>query len=82
MFKPIRGNRKKLSNLFHGQTQRLFMEKKYISALIFAAKYYLVGSKIILMALYFIILQTVNSSFRPLEQLLLGASNSPRKLCP
>ena len=82
MFKPIRKNRKKLSNLFHGQTQRHFMEKNKNPTLILAAKCYLVGSKIILMPLYFRILQTVNSIFRPFEQLLLGASNSPHKLCP
>ena len=48
-------------NLGHGQTQ---------------AKYYLVGLKIVLMALYSILFQTINSLFLPLELSLHRTSAS------
>ena len=52
------------------------------STLIFEAKYYLVGLKIILMALCSIFLQTGNSLLPSLELALYRTSSFPHKLCP
>ena len=64
--KPIGENKRNFSNIFHGQTRRLYMKGTKISTLVFQGKYYLVGPKIILMVLYSIFLQSDNSSFPPL----------------
>ena len=63
MFKPIKENMKNLSNLFHGQTQKLHMEsnQNFNSE----AKCYLVGPKIFLMVTYSILLRTGISLFPP-----------------
>lgn len=53
-----------------------------ISALNFGAKYYLVGRKIILIAIYSIFLQAANSLFRPHESSLHRTSNFSHKLLP
>ena len=71
MIKPIRENMRNLSNLVHAQTQRLNFRWKEtkISTLLGCAKakYYLIGPKKVTMVVYFILLQTDNSLFPPLE---------------
>ena len=60
-------NTKNLSNLFLVRLRDSRWKGTKISTLIFEAKFYLVGSKIILVALHSMLLQTDDSLFPPLE---------------